>query len=419
VLTVPAFADTTAPVQAQENQQTTTAQATPEAQPASLAATTETSNSQTTQGLQTEAATITTTTVTHRPGITPDSSLYALDRLAEKIQLALITDAVKGAELLARISLERLAESNAMMEKANVELAQKALNEYKVNLEKAVSNIEAAIEEGKQVAIVMESINSANIKDAAIVDKILVTIPEEYRNEVKTELEKLAVAAQATTEVAQVIENKVPEENSVKAEITMKYIEETVQDAVLSEKIKAAGLNTRQVIVVISLAEQANKPLGEVIDLFVAKEKGIGATAHALGLNTKDALKGINSSFKDAKATIKKAFKEAIKVVEKADKMEIEAIVNCSLADVDKKEEVKKVNEKLQKVVEEAKSQVEAITAATKSKKAEKAVEKAEKKIKKAIEKVEKSIEKADKKADKDNSNKGKKENNRKSDKKN
>jgi len=368
-----------------------------------------------------DTTTPTTTEViitTQEPGITPDSLLYSLDKLMEKIQLALISDAVNEAETLAKIAQERLAESNAMAEKSEVELTQKALEEYKTNLTQAVTLIETAMADGKQVATVMESINNANINDVAAVEKILASIPEEFREEVKLEIEKLATATEATTEVAQVVENEEEEENSIKQEITLKYIEEKVQDPALIAKISEAGLNTRQIIALISLSEQSEKPLAEVIDLFVANEKGIGATSNELGLIIKDALKGINESFKSTKSTIKQAFKEAMKAVDEEDKDEVEALVNESLAvqiktteATESTEELKAVAKKFEKVVDDAKEQVEAI--AEKNNKIEKIEEKAAEKIDKTedkatekVEKVEKAEEKAiDKTNDVENSN--------------
>jgi hypothetical protein len=357
----------------------------------------------TTQTSATEATTtLTTTTLVQNAGITPDSALYALDKLIEKIQIAIITDAVKEADLIANIAQERLAESEAMADKANVELAQKALEEYQVDLEKAVAMIETAMEDGKEVSGVMKSINDANLEDAVVVTKILASIPEEFRAEVKAGIEVLVKATEAANETAQVIENK-EEENGIKQDITNKIIEEKVKDAALIAKINEAGLSTRQVIALISLSEQSKKPLAEVIDLFLQNEKGIGATAHELGLTTKDALKGINTSFKITKETIKDAFKEAIKVVETEDQTEVLSLVNKSLDGQTEEiakttKEAKAVTEKLEKVVKEAKEQVKAIVAEKKEDKvldkAQKEIEKVEKAAEKAIEKVEKAAEK-------------------------
>ena len=364
----------------------------------------------TTQASVIEATTnVTSTTATTNPGIKPDSALYGLDRLMERIQISLITDSVQKASLLASIAQERLAESAAMADKANVELAQKALGEYKVNLELAIKLIETAMEDGKEVADIMEGIKIENLKDAAVVAKILTTVPEEFRADVMLEIEQITKATEATNETAQVIENK-EEQNSIKKDVTNRIIEENIKDAALIAKIKVAGLNTRQIVALISLSEQANKPLTEVIDLFLQNEKGIGATANKLGLNTKDALKGINASFKDIKETIKTAFKEAMKVVDEKDKAEVIALIDSNLngqtvAPSATAEEVKIVTEKLEKVVKEAKAQIKTIVAEKQGEKvlykAEKSAEKLEKSVEKAIEKLEKSAEKAVKKLEK------------------
>ena len=364
----------------------------------------------TTQASVIEATTnVTSTTATADSGVKPDSALYGLDRLMEKIQISLITDSVQKAKLLASIAQERLAESAAMADKANVELAQKALGEYKVNLELAIKLIETAMEDGKEVADIMEGIKIENLKDAAVVAKILTTVPEEFRADVMLKIEQITKETEATNETAQVIENK-EEQNSIKKEVTNRIIEENIKDAALIAKIKVAGLNTRQIVALISLSEQANKPLTEVIDLFLQNEKGIGATANKLGLNTKDALKGINASFKDIKETIKTAFKEAMKVVDEKDKAEVIALIDSNLngqtvAPSATAEEVKIATEKLEKVVKEAKAQIKTIVAEKQGEKvlykAEKSAEKLEKSVEKAIEKLEKSAEKAVKKLEK------------------
>ena len=64
------------------------------------------------------------------PGITPDSPVYALDMLAENVQLALTTDGEKEVIALDEIAEERLAESEQMLEEDKTDLAEEALNEY-------------------------------------------------------------------------------------------------------------------------------------------------------------------------------------------------------------------------------------------------------------------------------------------------
>ena len=361
MLSVPAFADTTTTTQTPVVEAATTQIPTTETTPATTPATTTASVIEATAVAPVKEA-----------GITPDSALYALDKLMERIQLSLITDAVKKAGILAEFAQERLAESNAMVDKANVELTQKALGEYKLNLELAINLIETAMEDGKDVADVMTGINVANLMDTAVVAKISASIPEEFRAEVMVGIEKVTKSTEATSETAQVIENK-DEESSIKKDITNKIIEENVKDAALITKIREAGLNTRQIIALISLSEQSNKPLTEVIDLFLQNEKGIGATANKLGLTTKDALKGINESFKD--------------------KEEVVALINSNLAGQTVAptatiEEVKIVEQKLEKVVKEAKEQVKTIVA---DKKCKKDIDNKDR-----IEKLRKSTEKND-----------------------
>ena len=64
-------------------------------------------------------------------------------------------------------------------------------------------------------------------------------------------------------------------------------------------------LNARQILVVHSLAKQTGKSFDEVLEVFISNGKGIGATAKALGLTPKTALKGINGTFKEVKSKYK------------------------------------------------------------------------------------------------------------------
>lgn len=100
------------------------------------------------------------------PGIKPDSPFYILDKLAEKIHIALITDAVKEAEAMAAIAQERLAESKAMLEADNIEKATQSINEYRELMDKAMYIIDTAAKEGKAVVKTIDKIAKYEMDDA-------------------------------------------------------------------------------------------------------------------------------------------------------------------------------------------------------------------------------------------------------------
>ena len=80
-----------------------------------------------------------------KPGVTPDSPLWALDVLFDKIALALIQDPASRAEYELKISSERLSEMNEMKRidhKVGLSKALASHKELSVKLEKDISNID-------------------------------------------------------------------------------------------------------------------------------------------------------------------------------------------------------------------------------------------------------------------------------------
>jgi hypothetical protein len=292
------------------------------------------------------------------PGIKPDSPLYTLDRLIEKIQIAIITDAVKEAEALAGMAQERLAESKAMVTENNIEKATTAVSEYKELMNKAIDVIDAAAKDGKAVTKTIDKIVKYDIEDEEILEKLMDKVPVEYTEELKKAIEAL------------------PEKESIKPE-TKEEVEKIsaasviltgeLQDKALLEKIEKAELNNRQLAAAVSLSEQSGKTIGEVVDLFVTNEKGIGKTIIELKLAPKDAMKDINKTFKELKKELKTGLVKSEGLNNETD---------------EKDRTVKEVKDDA-----DSKNNKESV--------------KTEKKLEKAAEKLEKKIEQAEKKYDK------------------
>lgn len=313
------------------------------------------------------------------PGIKPDSPLYILDRLVEKIQIAIITDAVKEAEAIASIAQERLAESKVMAEENKVEKATKAISEYKELMDKAIDIIDAAAKDGKAVAKTIDMISKYNIDDEEILDRLMDKVPAEYKEELKKAVEALPEIKKAAPE-----DNKEKEEQAEKVSAASAVLTGKIQDKALLAKIQNAELNNRQVAALVSLSEQSGKALNEVVDLFLTNEKGIGKTIMELKLAPKDAIKDINQTFKE----VKKEIKAGLVKSEELDKNTEE---DNDDVDEDKNEDDKiKVNSKENKETEKL------------EKKVDKTIEKLEKKIEKTEEKYEEKFDKKLEKADHD-----------------
>lgn len=315
---------------------------------------------------------------TTAPGINPDSPFYILDKLAEKIHIALITDAVKEAEAMAAIAQERLAESKAMLEAGKLDKAAQSINEYKELMDKAMDIIDSAAKEGKAVVKTIDKIAEYEIDDEADIEALMDKIPAEF----KPELEK-AIYALPEEKPAE-DKNTEDKEDAEKANTASTILTEKIQDKALLEKIRAAGLNNRQLAALVSLSEQSDKDLDEVVDLFLANSKGIGKTIMELDLAPKDAMKDINKTFKE----LKKEIKSGLVKFEAGDEDSEKAV-----ADIDEDKDDEDKDDKVSK-------------AAKTSEKLEKAADKLEKKIeqseKKFGKKFDKKIDKANNESDKE-----------------
>jgi hypothetical protein len=309
------------------------------------------------------------------PGIKPDSPLYILDKLAEKIQIAMITDAVKEAEAITDIAQERLAESKAMAEENNVEKATTALNEYKEQMEKAIDIIDAAAKDGKDVAKTIDKIAKYDIDDEEILDKLMDKVPAEYKEELKKAIEALPEKDKVVPE-----DSKEKEDKAEKVSVASAVLTGKIQDKALLEKIQNAGLNNRQIAALVSMSVQSDKELDEVLDLFLTNSKGIGKTILELNLAPKDAMKDINKTFKEVKKEIKAGLVKSEEPDKDSEKEN--AKIEEDKNDEDKNDEDKN-DESFNNKKEPAKLE----------KKTEKAAEKLEKTIEKTEQKYEKKLE--------------------------
>lgn len=83
------------------------------------------------------------------PGITPDSPFYALEKVSERLELAVAQAPVIGSEELeakvrANHAAETLAEARAMAERNNTEQVEKLMNRYSKNMNKSIESASAA-----------------------------------------------------------------------------------------------------------------------------------------------------------------------------------------------------------------------------------------------------------------------------------
>ncbi len=203
---------------------------------------------------------------TEDPGLTPDDTLYFLDLLLEKIQLAIAADDVAKAKLLASLTQERIAEMNYLVElssstETNVdeEILQRVKDNYKEKLE-----------------LMLEKIDE---------------IAEKSEEESKKILEELAVNLESISTIqADIINHDEDLEASIeKAIFTAKVIRNFNQEQVAELRDKELGFG--QIAQIYALAEATGMEINATADLYIAHEMEIGEVSKLLGVHPADLIK--------------------------------------------------------------------------------------------------------------------------------
>ncbi len=101
------------------------------------------------------------------PGILPDSPFYWISTLIQKIQVALTFDPAEKSALIQEQALEKLAESDEMIEQEKPDLAEEAIKQYTEKIEEA-QNFLATLEDptseaAQKLQAALEQTNSSSI----------------------------------------------------------------------------------------------------------------------------------------------------------------------------------------------------------------------------------------------------------------
>ena len=113
------------------------------------------------------------------PGVLPDSPLYLVERLKQKIVLILTFDQKAKAEKLFNYAEERLAETEALLTKQNPKLAEETLGRYVSFLLRGQDALQKAEASGARVAGLKELQTEAAIRQQVVLQNIFERIPEE------------------------------------------------------------------------------------------------------------------------------------------------------------------------------------------------------------------------------------------------
>lgn len=149
------------------------------------------------------------------PGILPDNNFYFLKSWKESIQTFFTFGAENKAKQFLRLAEVRLAEYQKMIEKGKTEIAEKTLEKYEQQLNRALEKAEEAKEKGKDVEKLKEAISEKIIKHQEALIEVLNKVPEEARKGIEKAIE---VSRKGFEEAVQAVSGEKKEELERKAE---------------------------------------------------------------------------------------------------------------------------------------------------------------------------------------------------------
>ncbi|MDO8452248.1 MAG: DUF5667 domain-containing protein [bacterium] len=123
------------------------------------------------------------------PGLTPDSNFYFLKIWKESIQTFFTFGEENKARQLLRLSEVRLAEYKKMIEKGKTEIAQKALDKYEKQFNRALEKADQTQEKGKNVEKLKEAISEKILKHQEVLKNILEKAPEQAKQGIEKAIE--------------------------------------------------------------------------------------------------------------------------------------------------------------------------------------------------------------------------------------
>ncbi|KXG44219.1 DUF5667 domain-containing protein [Tepidibacillus decaturensis] len=207
------------------------------------------------QGTSTEATTNTQAETTVNAGLTPEDTLYFLDKLLENVQLTFTFDPEFKASLYADISAERLAELDAISEENKSEFLTDLLAAYQDALVKAGATLEEAKADGKDVTEASEQIDQ-------VAEQGNTTVQEETEELDEEQVEQM-------------------EETITNAKITAAVVKDIDPEIVIT--LKEQGVGYGKIALTVAISNLSGKTVEEVTNLLATK--GVGLVAKELGLH--------------------------------------------------------------------------------------------------------------------------------------
>jgi DNA repair exonuclease SbcCD ATPase subunit len=130
------------------------------------------------------------------PGVTPDSPLYFLDTLGEKLSLAFSRGEGRARKAL-EIAEEKLAEAEAMTDEGNEEAAETAVNRYGETISEAASVLAQAAQSGEGFDEALSSlIAQATSIHLDVLSRVYERVPVQAQEAIQRAMEKSSQAGE-------------------------------------------------------------------------------------------------------------------------------------------------------------------------------------------------------------------------------
>lgn len=124
-------------------------------------------------------------------GVTPDSSFYFLKTWKETIQTFFTFGAENKAKQFLHLADVRLAEYQKMIEKGKTEIAQKTLEKYEKQLNRAIQKIEELDNKGVDVKGLSEDLSTTTLKHINVLEENLQKVSEAGKKGIEKALDAI------------------------------------------------------------------------------------------------------------------------------------------------------------------------------------------------------------------------------------
>jgi len=162
------------------------------------------------------------------PGILPDSSFYFLKSWKESIQIFFTFATENKAKQYLHLAEVRLAEYQKMVEKGKTKIAEKTLEKYGQQLNRALEKTEEAKEKGKNVQKLKEEISNKLLKHQEVLERVLEKAPEEAQKGIENAIE---MSQKGFEDAIQAVTGEKKEELEKRAEEIRAKIEEKISES--------------------------------------------------------------------------------------------------------------------------------------------------------------------------------------------